>query len=145
MDIDMGLKKSKNLTSAKKTCDQWFSKYIRLRDADPIGGMCKCITCDTAKYWKEMDAGHFMSRRFMSTRYEKTNCHAQCQRCNQYGSGEQYKHGKVIDAMYSSGHADWLEQESKKLKKYNKQELMELAREFKKLAELQAIAKNIKI
>jgi hypothetical protein len=141
----MGLKRSKNLTSAKKTCDLWFSKYIRIRDADPFGGRCKCITCDTVKDWKEMDAGHFMSRRFMSTRYDEMNCHAQCQKCNQYGAGEQYKHGKMIDALHGEGHADYLEKESKKLKKYNKQELMDLANEFKTLAELQAKFKGIKI
>jgi len=144
MDNNLGLKRSKNLSSAKKTCDQWFSKYIRLRDAD-ANGMCKCITCDTAKNWKEMDAGHFMSRRYMATRYDEMNCHAQCQRCNQYGAGEQYLHGKMIDALHGEGHADYLEEQSKKLTKYNKQQLMDLAKEFKHLAELQSKSKGITI
>lgn len=125
----MGLNRSKNMTSAKKTCDAWFSKYIRIRDANH-NGLCKCITCDTVKHWKEMDAGHFQSRRYMATRYEEKNCHAQCQRCNQYGAGEQYKHGLELDALYGPGTADFITKLSRSLQKMNKNELMELARYY---------------
>lgn len=125
----MGLNRSKNITSAKKTCDQWFSKYIRIRDANH-NGLCKCITCDTVKHWKEMDAGHFQSRRYMATRYEEKNCHAQCQRCNQYGAGEQYLHGQAINSLYGKGTAENIVMKSNFIQKMTKNELMELARYY---------------
>lgn len=125
----MGLNRSKNMTSAKKTCDQWFSKYIRIRDANH-NGLCKCITCDTVKHWKEMDAGHFQSRRYMATRYEEKNCHAQCQRCNQYGAGEQYLHGQAINLLYGKGTAEKIVMKSNFIQKMTKNELMELARYY---------------
>ena len=140
----MGLNKSKNLSSAKKTADGWFSKYVRLRDAD-VNGMCKCITCDTVKHWKEMDAGHFQSRRYMSTRYHAQNCHSQCQKCNQYGAGEQYKHGQEIDLLYGEGTADFLNSLSRSIYKTNKTEIMETAKEYKIQAEYIAEQKGIKI
>lgn len=125
----MGLNRSKNMTSAKKTCDAWFSKYIRIRDANH-NGLCKCITCDTVKHWKEMDAGHFQSRRYMATRYEEKNCHAQCQRCNQYGAGEQYLHGQAINLLYGKGTAENIVMKSNFIQKMTKKELMELARYY---------------
>lgn len=140
----MGLTRSKNLSSAKKTADEWFSKYVRLRDADS-NGMCKCITCDTVKHWKEMDCGHFQSRRYTATRWHSQNAHAQCQGCNKYQSGEQFRHGKEIDLKYGEGTAQFLETLSRKLFKMNKTEVMETAKEFKLQAEYIAEQKGIKI
>ena len=125
----MGLSKSKNLSTAKKTCDAWFSKYIRIRDANH-NGLCKCVTCDTVKTWKEMDCGHFQSRRFMATRWHEQNAHAQCQSCNKYNAGEQYRHGIEIDLLYGKGTADYLEQLSRSMIKLNKVEVMELAQYY---------------
>ena len=140
----MGLNRSKNLSSAKKTADEWFSKYIRIRDAD-MNGMCKCITCDTVRHWKDMDAGHFQSRRYNITRWNVHNAHAQCQKCNQYGAGEQYKHGKEIDLLYGEGTAEFLTNLSRSLYKINKSEVMDVAREFKKQAEILAKEKGIQL
>ena len=125
----MGLSKSKNLSTAKKTCDTWFSKYIRIRDANH-NGLCKCVTCDTVKHWKEMDCGHFQSRRFMATRWQEQNAHAQCQSCNKYNAGEQYRHGIEIDLLYGEGTADYLEKLSRSIVKLNKVEVMELAQYY---------------
>jgi len=140
----MGLNKSKNLTAAKKTCDQWFSKYIRIRDAN-TNGLCKCITCDTVKPWQDMDCGHFQSRRFLSTRWDEYNASAQCQKCNQYGAGEQYLHGRAINAKFGEGTAEYITQLSRSLHKLNKKEVMELARYFKQETEQLAKDKGIEI
>ena len=140
----MGLSKSKNLSTAKKTCDEWFSKYVRIRDANP-NGLCKCITCNTVKYWNEMDCGHFQSRRFTATRWNEQNAHAQCQSCNNYGSGEQYRHGIEIDALYGAGTAKELEKESRILHKWNKEEVMQYSRYLKQETEKLAKQKGIQI
>lgn len=140
----MGLTRSKTLSSAKKTCDEWFSKYIRIRDANH-NGLCKCITCDTVKHWQEMDAGHFQSRRYSATRWHEQNVHCQCQGCNKYQAGEQYKHGKAINLMYGDGTADFITQQSRSLHKLNKNEVMELARYYRQETITLANQKGIEI
>lgn len=55
-----------------------------------------------------MHAGHFVSRRHKSTKYNELNVNAQCCSCNYYRSGEQYKHGVAIDQKYGRGTAEKL-------------------------------------
>lgn len=140
----MGLHKSKRLSDAKRTADKWFSYYIRLRDSNS-NGMCRCITCDKVKHWKEMDTGHFQSRRYLLTRYVEENANGQCQNCNQWNSGEQYKHGLAIDDKFGEGTAKELEKKARSMQKLTKNEVMEIAREFKSMAEKLAEQKGIQI
>lgn len=87
--------------------DRWFSKFIRLRDADR-NGICRCITCGTPHHWKDIDCGHFVSREKSVTRYDERNCHAQCKVCNRFKSGNQFEHGKAIDRIHGLGTAELL-------------------------------------
>ena len=47
-----------------------------------------------------MDAGHFVTRENMGTRWEEENVNAQCPHCNRFKSGKQYEHGLAIDQKY---------------------------------------------
>jgi len=96
-------KKSCRISSA----DDWFSKYIRLRDANS-DGWCVCCTCGKWIHWKEITCGHFQKRGRPGTRFNEQNCAAQCRACNSYKDGEQYKHGRYIDTKYGEGTADKL-------------------------------------
>ena len=91
----------------KGKLDRLFSEYIRRRDADHAG-YCRCVTCGKMQHWKEMDAGHFVPRDRIATRWDETNVHPQCRECNRFRSGKQYEHGRAIDRMYGSGTADRL-------------------------------------
>lgn len=84
--------------------DKVFSEYIRLRDANPQG-LCFCITCNRPFNWREGDAGHYVQRDRLATRYDEKNVHAQCKYCNRFRSGEQYNHGVAIDKKYGDGTA----------------------------------------
>lgn len=79
--------------------DTIFSEFIRLRDSDSQG-ICKCITCGSFHHWRECDAGHFITRDNMATRWEEENVNAQCQKCNRFQSGKQYEHGLAIDKKF---------------------------------------------
>ena len=61
-------------------CDTWFSKYIRLRDAEP-NGYFRCISCGKVKAFRKADCGHYFSRTHMATRYDEDNCNAECSYC----------------------------------------------------------------
>jgi predicted ATP-dependent serine protease len=92
-----------------------------------------------------MDTGHFQSRRFLLTRYDERNANGQCQNCNQWNSGEQYKHGLAVDDKFGEGTAQELENKARGMQKMTKQDVMELAREFKTMAEEIAEQKGIQI
>jgi len=74
-----------------KKLDTVFSHYIRMRHAN-VNGYVECVTCGKHDHWKSMDCGHFMSRKFMSTRWHEDNCQVQCKSCNVFRYGEQYKY-----------------------------------------------------
>ena len=81
------IKKKSTLTvpKLKKKLDRLFSKYIKLRD----GGQdyFKCISCQRTKSLNQFNAGHYWSRRFMSTRYDEKNVNGQCVYCNLHLKG----------------------------------------------------------
>lgn len=72
---------------AKKKAWEAFSRWIRLRDSDEQG-ICRCITCPKRAHWKDMDAGHYITRAKESVLFDPQNVHAQCGGCNQYQGGK---------------------------------------------------------
>lgn len=107
---------SKKLAKAK--CDKYFSEWVRRSNAK--NDLCTCITCGQMYHWTRIHCGHFMSRRYESTRYDEKNCAPQCVSCNTFNQGRQYEFGKAIDQKYGAGTADSLEQKSKMLCKRTK-------------------------
>ena len=108
-----------------KKIDRIFSKYVRLKNADHKG-YCTCITCGKTYHYKDIDAGHFVSRRHLIVRFDELNVHPQCRRCNRFLNGLQYEYGKAIDMLYGKGTADKLVSLSKKTIKIENYELDEI-------------------
>ena len=82
-------KKIQNKYSKKKLTeklDEIFSKYIRLKYAD-YSGYCHCISCGGYHHWKSIQNGHYMSRRWLPTRWSEDNCRPQCVACNIFNQG----------------------------------------------------------
>jgi len=117
----------KKLSRSKlvKKLDTVFSKYIRISSADK-NGYCTCVTCGVVKHWKEIQAGHFMSRKHYSTRWDENNVHPQCVACNVYRAGEQYKYS-VFLGQYQ---AEELYLKSQELVKYTNVELEEMIEDY---------------
>jgi hypothetical protein len=107
-----------------KKLDKLFSIYIRTRHAK--GEIVECVTCGVHKHWKEVDAGHFRSRRFMSTRWHPTNVQTQCKKCNAWSGGESYLMGKYIDETHGVGTADELIKLSREITKFTDQDLKDM-------------------
>ena len=109
----------KSISKLKKELDKWFSLFIRLRNADDLG-FVKCYTSGRFYHYKSIHAGHFMSRKCMSTRYCEINVQAQSIADNLYGQGEQYKFGLNLDAQYGEGTAESLQIKSKQIQKFSR-------------------------
>lgn len=111
--------------------DTIFSQYIRKRLAK--NAQVECVTCGVKKHWKEVDAGHFVSRRHYATRWNQQNVHVQCKSCNGFHAGQNYLMGKYIDRTYGAGTADELIMMSRKIKKFSDEDLEELISYYKNL------------
>jgi hypothetical protein len=120
----------KPLTREKlvKKADALFSLYIRHRDGErrADGWWSLCITCRKWKPLKSMQAGHFRSRRYYSTRWDEENVNAQCDVCNRWNHGEQYIYAKELDLKYGEGTADKLLILSRQVIKINSSRLEEI-------------------
>lgn len=106
-----------------------FSEYIRLRDANEHG-YCICCTSGQYVHWKDCDAGHFISRRHMATKYHEKNVHAQGRFQNRFNQGEQYEYGIFIDRKYGNGTAEMLVQKSRMPCKIGQFEIDQMAKYY---------------
>ena len=118
---------SKTKALAKAKADKNFSLFIRMRDSKI--GIAKCCTC--GKYTHQFDCGHFLSRRFESTRYDEKNAHAQCLKCNRFENGNQFAHAQFIDEKYGKGTAENLMLKSKMACHRSKEDYEAIAKYFK--------------
>jgi len=122
------MKTKQTISSLKKKADKYFSLYIRYRDSEkrPDGWYAECITCNQVKPIKQMQAGHFVSRRVNALRFEEENVNAQCLGCNMFKSGEQYLYSKAIDLKYGTGKAEELMSRRFETHKFTTTELEEI-------------------
>lgn len=79
-------KKEKTMTWYKKRADAVFSLFMRQKYMDADGNI-QCYTCPSIRPLKKMQNGHFVSRKYLGTRYEERNCRPQCWYCNGHGYG----------------------------------------------------------
>lgn len=116
------MKKSRK--SIVKRLDTVFSLYIRLKDSDE-NGFCKCISCQKIQHYKDVDAGHFISRRHMSTRYDVDNVFPQCRYCNRYVAGNQWLYSQALEKI-KKNLPEKLYLKSKQTVKYSNEDLESL-------------------
>lgn len=101
-------KKTKpSISKLKKKADAAFSAYIRQRDCGV------CFTCGVKRPWKDMQAGHFVSRRHLSTRYHEKNVHCQCVQCNVFLKGNMVKYARSLMDKYGDNIIEDLDNLSK--------------------------------
>lgn len=99
-----GLSKSKQ----RDKLDAIFSKYIRLKYSDDRGN-CRCISCGKVFPWKEIQCGHYMSRRYMSTRFSEDNCRPQCVACNIFNQGNIQMYRRALIKQIGEQRVDLIE------------------------------------
>ena len=125
---------AKSISKLKKELDKWFSLYIRLRDANEFG-MVQCFTSNRVYHYKSMHAGHFMSRKRLSTRWCEWNVQPQSPADNLFNQGEQYKFGLNLDAKYGDGAAEELQIKSMQTLKMTRVDYDEKIGYYKDLVE----------
>jgi len=108
-----------------KKLDTVFSQWTRLSNADNNKN-CICVTCNKVFFCKEIQAGHFMSRKHYSIRWDERNVKPQCAACNVFRYGEQYKYSLYLGNKLSKK----LLEESRKIVKFTNVELEEMIQKY---------------
>jgi len=112
----------------KRLLDEVFSQFIRQRDTGP-NGFGSCISCGQTTHYSQGDAGHYITRGRLSTRWDERNVNFQCRACNRFPDmsiGRKY--AKNLDIKYGAGMAEKLESDSKfpvKFKTFELQDKLE--------------------
>lgn len=88
--------------------DTVFSKYIRLRNTGPLNeGVC--ISSGRFITYENSDAGHFISRRKMTIRWDERNVNAQSRFDNRFNEGNRLGYIEGIKKKYGEGIVEELE------------------------------------
>lgn len=112
-----------------KNLDVVFSKFIRLRDSND--GWFKCCSCGQLKPYEQADAGHFINRRWMATRFREDNVHAQCRSCNRFDEGNAVGYTMFMIDKFGKPHVEYLQAMKNGGYKYTTFELSLLIDEYK--------------
>lgn len=76
-----------------KRLDKMVSLYVRLRDQ-------KCATCGKQLLIGKREAGHFVPRQVLETRWDLQNVNVQCHKCNVELGGNLAKYRQFIQTKY---------------------------------------------
>lgn len=77
---------NKSTKQLKKQLDSIYSEWIRRKYS--VNGYTQCYTCYKILPWKEIQCGHFVSRKQLATRFDERNTRPQCVGCNIFGKGK---------------------------------------------------------
>lgn len=86
--------KLRPIAKLKKDLDKIFSEYIRRRDRN------KCFTCEKQMSYNQSQAGHYIRRNRMNTRWDEQNVHCQCVRCNVFLKGNYPEYARRLVKRY---------------------------------------------
>lgn len=121
----MPKKKTKTVAQYAEDVAVKLQLLVRLK-ASNDNGFCTCVTCGKFDHYKNMQGGHYIGRRHTSTKLLEENIHPQCPECNgfgmKFGNAKQVYTLYMID-MYGRDFVDWMVEESRKTKKWNRAEL----------------------
>ena len=126
-------RKTKTIAKLVDDAAVLLQKLVRMKAADD-NGWCMCVTCGGYKHWKEMQGGHFISRRYTATKLLEKNIHPQCPGCN----GPRAKDG-IVTVEYTNYMTDTYGREfvdelliiKNTTKKYARDEIAQVSAEFK--------------
>lgn len=107
-----------------------LQRIVRMKAADHAG-YARCVTCGKVQHWKEMDGGHFISRRYTSSKLLEENIHPQCKGCNGFRAGEHQAYTLYMIDTYGREFVDNLLATRHETKKYTRAEITERIQELK--------------
>ena len=108
-----------------------MQKLVRMKASDDAG-FCQCVTCGVVKHYKEMDGGHYISRKYNATCLMEENIHPQCKGCNGFKNGNMDAYALYMLDMYGREFLDELNQLKHSVRKFTTAELKEIQADLRK-------------
>jgi len=129
-----GKPKQPKTSALKKKAWTQFSIFIRTRGADSEG-FNVCVTCRIKKYWRDLQAGHFIQGRHNANLFDERGTNPQCYSCNvgRYGAAVLYY--KWMLAHYGQEVIDELLEQNQQTRKWQAGELEALLAKYTALNE----------
>ena len=122
--------KAKTYASLKEKLDGVFSEWTRRRFAANYGSV-RCVSCGTLKaHWKEIQAGHFVSRVRLATRWTPENVAPQCGACNVLRRGNYAAYSRWMENRYGPSIFATLDDASRKPTKFTRADLQQMIDDF---------------
>ncbi len=116
----------------EKLLDKLFSVYIRRRDEGK-----GCISCGQRLKFDYCDAGHYIPRTHMATRWNEDNVHAQCYTCNRMRDGNEKEYRRYLIQRIGVERVEEVERLKRTTLKYRPSDIGELIVKYKnKIKEL---------
>ena len=121
-----------SLAKHKDRLQKLVNAYVRSRDCKD--GYFTCISCGQTLPVDKCQAGHYVPvGRSQALRFNEENIHSECQRCNLFDSFHLIGYRKNLIEKIGIDMVKWLEEHSKDIKKWTRQELDELEQYYTQL------------
>jgi hypothetical protein len=114
--------------------DALCRKILLLRDSTD-GVTIKCIACGKIETLDRSNVSHYISRRYMATRFDLHNVHLSCVACNKWKSGNLIQYRKALVEKYGEKEVNRLESIYKQPAGYSAFDLGLMYEEYKKIYE----------
>jgi 5-methylcytosine-specific restriction endonuclease McrA len=115
--------KAEKLSTITNRLDRLVSLIVRQRDP-------ACVTCGSLD---NPQAGHYISRVFINVRWDMTNVHRQCSRCNVMHELDSVPYTRFIANKYGDEYPLVLSEMAHRTKVLKRQERLELEHRLKEM------------
>lgn len=127
----MPARKKKTIAALLNDAAVLVQKLVRIKAAQVEGESIRCVTCGITKHWKEMQGGHFISRRFTKYKLAEENVHPQCPACNGPRQGNYQAYTLYMIDMYGRDAVEEMLATKSQTVKYNRAEIEDIIVELK--------------
>ena len=115
-----------------KQLDKLCRQILLIRDWRP-GDMFRCISCHCLLPLQVAQVGHFISRRYESTRWDLRNVNLQCASCNKWHSGNLIEYRKTLVEKHGEEEIAFMEQMYRIAPGYSAFDLSLLVEKYQKI------------
>lgn len=123
-------KKLESLPRLLERTEKVFNAWIRKRDTH-YDNTFKCICCGVWFSAKDMDAGHFITKKRSIIRFNEDNVHGQSKICNQGKDGNEKGYEKNLTIHIGQERVDELKRLAKLPFKWDRESLLEIINKYK--------------
>ena len=124
-------KKAPTLSKLKKQLDTLYSKWLRMSNADEEG-ICTCVSCGARLFWKDIQNGHYCSRRHEILRWSPLNTFPQCKKCNIFTEGNKIWYRRnLVDNIFNETKVREIEDKSLEPSPFKRADIEKMIRHYK--------------